>query len=78
MRKLGPGDVFGETAIFTGQPRTATVQALDEVRLASITRESLDYELEEKGWFGKFVKVLAERFSEYDAKVAELRAKLDD
>src|SRR5690606_30638666 len=49
LRTMGPGDVFGETAIFTGQPRTASVVALDEVRVTVITRETLDCELGEKG-----------------------------
>ncbi|MCG8420938.1 MAG: serine/threonine-protein kinase [Proteobacteria bacterium] len=75
LRKLGPGDVFGETAIFTGAPRTATVAALDQVRAACITRDSLDYELDQKGWFGTFVKALAERFCECDTLLSKLRAR---
>lgn len=78
LRKLGPGDVFGETAIFTRAPRTATVAALDRVKLAAITGESLDFELEEKGWFGEFVRALAQRFREHDSRVAEMRAELSE
>lgn len=77
LRVLGPGDVFGETSIFTGMPRTATVVALDEVRAASITREALDFELAEKGWLAAFVKGLAERFNDYDESSIELRMKTD-
>lgn len=73
LRRLGPGDVFGETAIFTGQPRTASVIAVDQVRTVAITRETLDCELAEKGWVGVFVKALAERFCEYDEALAKLR-----
>jgi CRP-like cAMP-binding protein/tRNA A-37 threonylcarbamoyl transferase component Bud32 len=77
LRMLGPGDVFGETSIFTGMPRTATVVALDEVRAASITREALDLELAEKGWLAAFVKGLAERFNDYDESSIELRMKTE-
>jgi len=77
LRMLGPGDVFGETSIFTGMPRTATVVAIDEVRAASITREALDLELAEKGWLAAFVKGLAERFNDYDESSIELRMKTE-
>jgi eukaryotic-like serine/threonine-protein kinase len=77
LRMLGPGDVFGETSIFTGMPRTATVIALDEVRAASITREALDIELAEKGWLAAFVRGLAERFNDYDESSIELRMKTE-
>ena len=35
-RKLGPGEVCGETAAMTGDVRIASVQALDEVRVTEV------------------------------------------
>jgi hypothetical protein len=78
LRELGPGDVFGETSIFTGMPRTASVVAIDDVRVASITRESLDYELAEKGWLAAFVRGLAERFRTTELGSIELRVETVD
>ena len=39
IRELGPGDVFGELALMLDIPRTATVTALQPVRLRTLGRE---------------------------------------
>ena len=38
---LGPGDVFGETAVLTDLPRTASVTALDRVTVLVVSRDQL-------------------------------------
>ncbi len=73
LRRLGPGDVFGETAVLTGEPRTASVVAVDEVTLKIVTRDALERELGRASWSGAFVRALAERFRDVDERLAQLR-----
>jgi serine/threonine protein kinase len=69
LRELGPGEVFGETAVFTGRPTSASVDAIDEVEVKIVTRESLSQSLGLHTWMGKFIQTLAERFREVDEKL---------
>jgi serine/threonine-protein kinase len=60
---FGPGDVFGETAILTDAPRTASVVALEDTTLYVVTREVMETELADiKPWLARLVRALAERF----------------
>ncbi len=70
LRTLEPGDVFGETAVFTSKPRSATVIAVDAVAVKLVTRESLERELDRNPWMGAFVRAVAERFREADEKLS--------
>jgi len=42
LAELGPGEFFGEVAVLTGRPRTATIQAKEPVTVIEITREQLE------------------------------------
>ncbi len=64
LRRMGPGDVFGETGVFSARPRTASVVAIDLVVAKVVTKESLQQELERNAWMAAFVRTLAERFLE--------------
>lgn len=68
LRELGPGDLFGETAVVSDQPRTASVEAVDEVVVRVVTRDLLTQSLGLDTWAGSFVRTLAERFSETDRR----------
>ncbi len=47
LGELGPGEPFGEMALFEGHPRTATVTAVEKTRLGRIEREDFEELVEE-------------------------------
>ncbi|MGE5691811.1 MAG: cyclic nucleotide-binding domain-containing protein [Pseudomonadota bacterium] len=62
IRSLGPGDFFGEIALVSSKPRTATVTATSPVRALVITERSFKRLLEEQPAIGaKVMRALAER-----------------
>ncbi|HEY7371763.1 MAG TPA: serine/threonine-protein kinase [Polyangia bacterium] len=69
LSRLGPGDVFGETAILSRTARTATVTAVDEVTVKIVTRALIEERLGPTTWLGRFVLALADRFREVDEKL---------
>lgn len=75
LRELGPGDVFGETAVLTERPRSASVEALELVTAYELTRDSITEQLGANAWLGRFVRTLAERFREIDARLTELEQR---
>ena len=73
VRRLGPGDVFGETAILLRTPRTATVVATDDVTVKIVTRPLIEERLGPSTWLGRFVLALADRYREVDEQLTRLR-----
>ena len=69
LREMGPGEVFGEMALVTQRPRSATVIAIEDVTAAIvITRATLARELEAGSWLGSLVRSLVERFRDLDER----------
>ena len=73
VRTLGPGEVFGEMGLITREPRTASIECLDAVTVAVITRTGLERELDGRGFVGLLLEALARRFRDVDAELDELR-----
>jgi eukaryotic-like serine/threonine-protein kinase len=69
LRVMGPGDVFGETAVISDKPRSASVKALTDVVLLVVTRDLLSSSLGLNSWMGAFVRALADRFREADERL---------
>ncbi len=76
LQEIGPGGVFGETAIFTGLPRNAHVEALTDVEMWVVPGKVLQEELGLDGWLGAFVRSLGARFTERSTRVSELEGVL--
>jgi len=74
LRVLEAGEVFGETAIFADAPRSATVIALEDVRAVVVERTALEG-LVASSWLGQFVKALADRFLDVDARLARATSR---
>jgi serine/threonine-protein kinase len=70
VRYLGEGQVFGEMALLSGGVRTASVEAVDDVVVRVVTRETLNRNLGLETPYGAFVVALAERFRELETERA--------
>jgi serine/threonine protein kinase len=66
IRRIGPGEVIGELALFTAGPRTASIRALTGMSLLEVTREALEQELPQGSWTRQIIDSLAQRFVSVD------------
>lgn len=66
---LGPGAVFGEMAILTSSPRTATVVATEPTTLLVVKSDVLEQEIHAlKPWLAALLRSLATRFLDVGSK----------
>lgn len=78
VARLGVNDFFGEISFFTNQPRSATVTADSDVRLAEISdiRHLDAFLIKNPAFAAKMVRILAARLAKTDeylvSKVKEL------
>jgi eukaryotic-like serine/threonine-protein kinase len=77
LAMLGPGDVFGEAAICSGELRSATVEAVEEGVLLVITSKNFEREMQ-ASLLGNFVRALAGRFRDIDRRAAAHARRLLD
>ena len=68
IRIMGPGESFGELAILTDKPRSVSVEAMNNVMVAVVTKRHFEEELGLGAWLGDFVRTLADRFREADQR----------
>jgi CRP/FNR family transcriptional regulator, cyclic AMP receptor protein len=71
LTNLGPGEIFGELAMFGGEVRSATVEAIDDVQAVAILAADLKRLLNEHPEIAvKLLGALAERLRETNARIA--------
>lgn len=72
LASFGPGDFFGEMALFEGFPRSATVRATEDSDLLAMTRWDFMAEMKNHPEIAvSMLPVLVRRLREADAKLAE-------
>ncbi len=77
LTTLGPGDVIGEMALFTGEARKASAQALMDVRVARVGKEAIAGLLESREeLINAFVASMSARLKQADEVRERHRAAL--
>lgn len=76
VAELGPGEVFGEMGLMTGEPRTATVIARTDVDCYRLDKEAFqDIVRQRPGIAQEISRIIAERRAELDAALQALDAE---
>jgi eukaryotic-like serine/threonine-protein kinase len=75
LRRLGPGEMFGEAAVFTGQPRSATVSAITDTVVGVVEKAALREEMERTSYMSLAIRTVASTFLDLDRKLARQRQK---
>jgi CRP/FNR family transcriptional regulator len=71
LTNLGPGEIFGELAMFGGEARSATVEAIDDVQAVAILAGDLKRLLNEHPEIAvRLLGALAARLRETNARIA--------
>ncbi len=68
LREMAAGDVFGEMALLSKRPRSASVVALEDVTAIVVTPEALAREVHSESWLVPLLKTLVERFRELEER----------
>ena len=69
LREMAAGDVFGEMALLSSRPRSASVVALEDVTAIVVTREALAREVHSESWLLPLLRTLVDRFRELEERV---------
>ena len=73
---LGPGDFFGEMAVFQREVRSATVRARGEARVLKVDKKTLLRRIKEDPLLAvKFLETLSNRIRDLNARCASLEGE---
>ena len=75
VARLGPGEIVGEMALVSGEPRSSTVDAMRDTQLAKLSKKGYDrFVVEHPAWAVQLVsRKLAERLRDANAGGASRR-----
>ncbi|MDH5672465.1 MAG: protein kinase [Myxococcales bacterium] len=69
LMTMEPGEIFGEMALLLGEPRSASVEALDPVALLVLDEKTLEQGIGGDGWASALLHTLAKRFRDLEQMV---------
>jgi serine/threonine-protein kinase len=69
LRRLNPGELFGEAAVFTGQPRSATVSAVTQTVVGIVDRAALREEMERTSFMSLAIRTVSTTFLDLDRQL---------
>ena len=70
LRRLNKGELFGEAAVFTGQPRSATVTAVTDTLVGIVDQAALKEEMERTSFMSLAIRTVASTFLDLDRQLA--------
>ncbi len=78
-----PVSSIGEMGVFTGEPRTATVEAMEKSNLMCLKRTDIEKLIEKDNHFGisimrKVIQILSERICADNVKIGEFQNSIID
>jgi CRP/FNR family cyclic AMP-dependent transcriptional regulator len=69
LRTLGPGDYFGEISMIDGRPRSATVTAVEPLKVLAVPHQDFEAVVDEDPGFARqLLKTLCARLREAEAR----------
>ncbi len=77
LTELGPGEIFGEMALYEKAPRSATVRAVGEVRALTVDKKTFLRRVQEDPSLAfNVLRALSARIRALDVEVVALREQL--
>lgn len=74
---LETGDVFGEMALFTQEPRSATVRAFDQARVLTVDKRGFLKRMHQDPSLAFYIlKKMSQRIKNLDKEIAHLKSLL--
>jgi eukaryotic-like serine/threonine-protein kinase len=75
LRRLSPGELFGEAAVFTGQARSATVTAVVDTVVGVVDQAALREEMERTSFMSLAIRTVSSTFLDLDRQMIKQRKR---